>query len=134
MVLLLFCFSVVGFSHPLLKSPWFFSHQCEVHVHFKKLVHSHKHHRLYTQQSSPFFILHRVLRAQGACVCAGTCVWIFRQLSLQDQSLSMKSCTICKKCWRKKTFKAHRLVYLYFPYICSLLIVFNNLLFLLWPF
>lgn len=68
----------------------------------------------------------------GACVCVSErAAWI-RQQSLQDQSLSMKSCTICKKCKRKrkkkKTFKAH-LSCFYFPYICSLLIVFNDLLF-----
>lgn len=63
----------------------------------------------------PIFILqrfatpHRVLRAQGewvfACVDVSAfqsarAVWI-RQQSLQDQSLSMKSCTICKKCTKK---------------------------------
>lgn len=85
MVLILFCFSVVGFSHPLLKSPWLFSHQCQVHVHFKKLVHSRKHHGSYTQQSSQFFCSAKVCyvhptecseHRECVCVCVGTCVFV----------------------------------------------------------
>ncbi len=61
---------------------------------------------------------HRVRRAQGACVrgrlCVSVCVCVLdEQLSCQDQSLSLKSCTICKKCNKKKNnivFKAQSLV------------------------
>lgn len=143
MVMILSCFLVVGLFSFVSFIPkkllffflkmqrefcFFFISAWSACSFFKKLVHSHEHHRPYTEQQ-PIFILqwfatpHRVLRAQGVCarVRVNGCMYVCSRTRVQcgsdnshfkTRALVWNLAQFVKnvKEKKKKTFKAHRLV------------------------